>query len=1289
MWLGVLGPVECVVGGKAVDVSGRLNRALLAALAVDRDWVTGIDELVDALWGDEPPAAADKVVRNRVSQLRGLLTPEFIETVGVGYRLGSSVGVDTDEFEDARRAGADRLALWRGVPFGEIAEWPPARAAAVRLGETRAHLEEVAVAEQLDAGIDASALVGGVESLVDAEPFRERRWALLMRTLYLAGRQHDALQAFQRARALLRDELGLSPGAELFDVERAILNQEPSLRPNRAADGAVQAPRSSDLRTSRVVGRRDHQELADPGDSGDGAAVLTFLVTGLVGSTALLSRAGEAEVERLRVRHFATIERELSRYGSVVKNLGDGLMVTFSSPVLALDAAVAAQRAVATDGTGLSMRVGLHAGEPTRDAGDHFDSTVVVAKRLCDRATGGQILASQLVQDLAGNRYVESCRPVGSLALKGLPAPVPAVEVRWGHPGEHEPTPSTGRRVGIPGLLRTSPSSPFVGRRVETATLTAAWDAAGAGMSRLVLIAGEPGMGKTRLVFELARAAIEQDGCVLAGHCTPEVLAPYQPFVQALRLAEPGLASLTDLAPHAGTDRLELFSAFSDRLGELAAQQPVLLVLEDLHWADEGSLLLLAHLAAERPERVLILGTVRDTEGAPPLRRMVADLGRRKLAEIVAPPGLNATEVAELTTAVLGRDPPQGIVDALLADTGGNPFLVEELAAEARDQPDSWRELVPEGVIGLVDERLQRLSAGAQSLLTVAAIGNGHIDVVVMAEAAGLEEDSAVDYLGEAIDARLVVEEQERARFVHALVREAIRSRAGATRRSRLHRRIAMAITRHRPHAAADLAYHWGESARARPEDRQLAATYNEAAGTRASEALAFEDAATYYSRAFEFAEDDASRCRLLIALGTAQRSSDRLPEARETFIRAADLARRDGRPEDLAAAALAIDETTLGPDPVAVGLLEDAAAALSSNSVLGATVIATLTLHLPDGSPRRMSLIPEVSALAERLGDARLRALSRWAQYWASWEEPPEFQLALVDDMLAAAEQAGDRHHVLAARGGRANALLGLGDVQRCAEEAITLRSLAEDWHLPIGTTFAHMIEVELQLLRGQLDAAESSIRQWPDTRWPPMWSITKVQFLLLQRERGNLSAYAAPAFPTDGFTLRWAFHALIAAETEGSPDLLPAILEHIPPVGDWARSGVVLAAAELCGVTGDRHAAAELWPLVSRYEGRYGEMCCYSMGSTSRQIGLVAVVLGKTDIAERHLERAISENEAIGARPWLARTQLDLARLIGSRKLAQEAKAAAEQMGMATLAKRAGVELATPAARTQPLHD
>jgi predicted ATPase/DNA-binding SARP family transcriptional activator len=279
MWLGVLGPVRCAAAGRGIEVPGHLNRALLAALAVDRRRVTGVDELVDALWGASPPSAADKVVRNRVSLLRRVLGAACVDTAGAGYRLGGGVVVDLQQFEDVGLDGSARLALWRGHPFLEVAEWPPAHAAAVRLGELHAHLEEVAIADRLDAGSDASALVGLAEALVVDEPFRERRWALLMRTLYLAGRQHDALRAFRRARDLLREELGLTPGAELLAVEQAILHHEPSLAARGSPVTTSTPPRT------RLFGRDD--AAAAVREMLRGGRLVTLTGLGGVGKTSL------------------------------------------------------------------------------------------------------------------------------------------------------------------------------------------------------------------------------------------------------------------------------------------------------------------------------------------------------------------------------------------------------------------------------------------------------------------------------------------------------------------------------------------------------------------------------------------------------------------------------------------------------------------------------------------------------------------------------------------------------------------------------------------------------------------------------------------------------------------------------------------------------------------------------------------------------------------------------------------------------------------------------------------
>jgi DNA-binding SARP family transcriptional activator/predicted ATPase len=328
MWLGVLGPVECAVGGGRVEVSGRLSRALLEALAVDRERVTGVDELVDALWRDAPPASPDKTVRNRVSLLRGTLDPAFIETAGAGYRLGRSVAVDVQELEDAAVPASRRLALWRGRPFDEIGDWPPARAAGVRLGELHAHLQEVTIAEQLDVGIDPSGLVGVAEALVEAEPFRERRWAILMRTLYLAGRQHDALRAFRRASDLLRDELGLSPGAELLAVEQAVLNQEPSLGAHHAA-----RPHADVTRRTSLIGR--DADLAAIGTHLGGGRIVTVTGLGGVGKTSVARDVARGRGDE----HWVVDLSAIDAAGDVAESVARALRIAAGGDPLAAIAA--------------------------------------------------------------------------------------------------------------------------------------------------------------------------------------------------------------------------------------------------------------------------------------------------------------------------------------------------------------------------------------------------------------------------------------------------------------------------------------------------------------------------------------------------------------------------------------------------------------------------------------------------------------------------------------------------------------------------------------------------------------------------------------------------------------------------------------------------------------------------------------------------------------------------------------------------------------------------------------
>jgi predicted ATPase/DNA-binding SARP family transcriptional activator len=211
-----------------------LDRGLLAALAISPMAGSSVESLIDALWGTKASPAAAKAVRNKVSELRRRVGAEFIETVHDGYRLGPRVRLDVHDFEDDTLSEAQRLALWRGRPLVELDDWERAQTIRARLLQRRAALQERALARRLDGGADAEQLLGEIEALIDDDPYRERRWVLLMRALYLAGRQRDALIAFDRARRLLDDELDVNPGDELVSMRRLVLTHDPSLAPSRA-----------------------------------------------------------------------------------------------------------------------------------------------------------------------------------------------------------------------------------------------------------------------------------------------------------------------------------------------------------------------------------------------------------------------------------------------------------------------------------------------------------------------------------------------------------------------------------------------------------------------------------------------------------------------------------------------------------------------------------------------------------------------------------------------------------------------------------------------------------------------------------------------------------------------------------------------------------------------------------------------------------------------------------------------------------------------------------------------
>ena len=401
----------------------------------------------------------------------------------------------------------------------------------------------------------------------------------------------------------------------------------------------------------------------------------TVLFTDIVGSTELRTQLGDDEADVL----FGAVDRAVAaavdkHQGVLVKGLGDGHMAAFRGAADGIAAAVAIQQAAVRDGR-VGSRVGLSAGDARAEGDDLFGTPVVEAARLCSAAQGSQILVAALVKMLAGTRGGHEFEPVGPLTLKGLSEPVEAWVVTWAPLVASSSTP-----LPLPAAFGAVEQFAFVGRDEPLEHLTALWRKASSsdGHAHVVLVAGEPGIGKTRLAAQLARQVHHDGATVLLGRCEEELGVPYQPLVEALRFAIDHVEA-SSLSRVLGRYRGELVRLLPEivracprptcadplrsrdralpalrRRGRVArrvsADRPVLLVVDDLHWAGRPTLLLLRHIVTAQPSmRVLIVGTYRDTDlqRGDPLTEMLADFRRVERVERVSLHGLTTDDVVD------------------------------------------------------------------------------------------------------------------------------------------------------------------------------------------------------------------------------------------------------------------------------------------------------------------------------------------------------------------------------------------------------------------------------------------------------------------------------------------------------------------------------------------------------------------------------------------------------------------------------------------------------------------
>lgn len=919
--------------------------------------------------------------------------------------------------------------------------------------------------------------------------------------------------------------------------------------------------------------------------------------------------------------------------------------------------------------------------------------------------------------------------------------------------------------IQLPAELRAQAATPLVGRKQELEELERLWEDVvngaapqpgelGAGR-RVLLLAGEAGIGKTRLMAELARIAHERGALVLAGRSPEESVVPYQPFLEALRhyvlnvpftqlraTAREYGSELARLVPElrrrapglppapAGepeTERYRLFEAVVGLLAEISTSSPVLLVLDDLHWADKPTLMLLRHLA-RGPDtgQLLIVGAYRVTEATGnSLADALSDLRRVRALWQVDIGGLSETETAELIALQTGGAPSREFSRALHEETEGNPLFVEEIVRhlmevnphEPGSELDDPRVLdevgLPETVKDVIVRRLARLDADANEWLRVAAVIGRDFDAALLEQALSMGEDEFLNALDEALAAGLVVETPGRPgrySFSHALIRETLYEGMSAPRRARTHRRVGEALDAGKGRRAGGgraylvpLAYHFNQAAG--PQEWEKAVTYAMRAGEQATAMLAHEQAVDQYAGALEvlrrFApEADARRCELLLALGEAQVRVGDHPGALDAFREAATIAEERGDSASLVQAAVGAARRYIQQPGVVetelIELLERANEKTREQRTLARVqLLARLcgALYYSSERDRMAELAYEAGEIAGELDEPEALANACAARRRALWDAGHlSDRLETSTEMLTLARRVGHTELELQAHAWLVVDLLEYGDRDAVDAQIEAFTAGAGQLRQPLYLWHAIVWRAMRALLAGHLDQAEelagtalSAGARAEAVTAPQYYAI---QLLAIRREQERMSELEQAAREmvrsNPGRTAwRAAFATLMlesghAGEARSEFELLAeGGFDQIPRDGDWMVAITLLS--DVCVGLGDAVRAEHLHDLLLPYAGANVVigLAAVCLGSASQILGKLAGTMGSESQATAHFERALLANEQLKAPVALAHTQLDYAQLLGGGALASrligEAARAGEQLSLPSVIRRA----------------
>ena len=916
----VLGPLEVLVEGRAIELTRRKRRSLLALLLLNAGEVVSTDRLVEELWAGKPPKAAIGSLQNLVSDLRKALGRETVLTREPGYVLDVDPNsVDLHRFErlvaqaveggDAERRSSllrEALALWRGPPLADLAYEPFAHVEIARLDELRTTAHEELVDAELELGHHAQ-VVGELEALVAENPWRERLRGQLMLALYRSGRQAEALQAYAQARETLIEELGIEPSEELQRLEQSILRHDPELE-------LPKAPTEAD-------GRGEERRKT-----------VTVLFVDIVDFTSLGAALDPEVLRGIMRRYFSIVRAVVERHGGTIeKFIGDAAMAVFGVPQVHEDDALRAVRAAsdlkeALAGLNdelerhhellLQIRTGINTGEVLAGdaaAGQPFatGAPVTVAMRLQQAALPGETLLGEvthsLLRDAAESEPVE---PIDAGALGPIRA------FRLLALGE-----SAGRRPRL--------GSAFVGRTRELDVLRSAFRSVrDERRSRVVIVLGEAGIGKTRLASEFT-SSVGDEAESFTGRCVSygegatylplaeivRQVAPERPQATIARLLEGDeQASLiaermAELTGHVeGTAPTgELFWAVRRLLDVLGRRHPLVVVLEDLHWAEPTLLDLVEYLTAWTVESPLLLVCL----ARPELQEERPGLGAE--AEVLRLEPLAGAETDTLVGELAGADFSEE-TQARIADIAeGNPLFVEQLLAFLEEAGPEALESVPPSVEALLASRLDRLESEELDVLARAAVAGREFTRSAVLHLSPPEEVAGADGRLQALVRRGLIQtvrsdrdQDDELRFHHVLVRDV--AYAGITKETRgeLHERFAIWLEQREEGAEEIVGYHLEQAHRYRaelrpgdpdlPELAQLAGERLGAAGIRAWKRADTPATVNLLGRAVALlSTESGERIGLLCELGVAQRVRGGLEQGEATLAEAIESASLSG----------------------------------------------------------------------------------------------------------------------------------------------------------------------------------------------------------------------------------------------------------------------------------------------------------------------------------------------------------------------------------------------------------